>query len=177
MTDLAFLFGAGASKAAHGWVKPYAPPLMHQLFDELARAFPREWGPGSTYEKYSDQFRKNFEQTFTEVVLGNDFQPSPALTLLEGQRPLALYFSRFVLNNTGADCYSKLLASLGAAGKISHAVFGSLNYECLFEQAAHDLLRMINYSYTIQTVPLASRTPRPAPGVAACGGALVGRSG
>lgn len=126
-------------------VRPHAPPLMRELYDELAEAFPREWGNGSPYAKHSEQFRNNFEQTFTEVVLGNDYLPSPALTLLEHQVPLALYFSRFVLDSAGEDCYSKLLVSLNGAGKIPHTVFGSLNYECLLEQAAQNLGIEVDY--------------------------------
>jgi len=34
------------------------------------------------------------------------------------------------------DYYSKLLDALGRSGNIPHTVFGSLNYDCLFEQAA-----------------------------------------
>lgn len=69
----------------------------------------------------------------------------PGLKLLEFQRPLARYFSSFVLDNGGADCYSKLLNSLKDAGKLAHAVFGSLNYECLFEQAAENLGLIVDY--------------------------------
>src|SRR5438034_882087 len=102
-TEFAFLFGAGASKALGMHVKPCTPPLMRELYDELAKAFPKEWGVGSPLERYRDQFKNDFEQTYTEVVLKNTNEyalPGPALSLLEGQKPLALYFSRFVLDGT-----------------------------------------------------------------------------
>ena len=40
------------------------------------------------------------------------------------------------------DYYSKLLNALGRAGNIPHTVFGLLNYECLFEQAATRILNL-----------------------------------
>ena len=40
------------------------------------------------------------------------------------------------------DYYSKLLNALGRAGNIPHTVFGLLNYECLFEQAATRILKL-----------------------------------
>jgi len=43
------------------------------------------------------------------------------------------------------DCYSKLLDALGRSGNIPHTVFGSLNYECLFERAARILNLPIDY--------------------------------
>ena len=149
-TEFAFLFGAGASKALGMHVKPCTPPLMRELYDELAKAFPKEWGVGSPLERYRDQFKNDFEQTYTEVVLKNTNEyalPGPALSLLEGQKPLALYFSRFVLDGTRMDYYSKLLDALGRSGKIPYSVFGSLNYECLFEQAAGILDLRIDYEW------------------------------
>jgi hypothetical protein len=149
-TEFAFLLGAGASKALGMHVKPCTPPLMSELYVELAKAFPKEWGAGSPLERYGDQFRKDFEQTFTEVVLKttNDYAlPGPALSLLEGLRPLALYFSRFVLDRNRMDYYSKLLDALGRSGNIPHTVFGSLNYDCLFEQAARILDLCIDYEW------------------------------
>ena len=150
-TQFAFLLGAGASKASGMHVKPCTPPLMRELYDELARFFRKEWGPGSFFARYADQFRKDFEQTFTEVVLKNTNEyalSGPALSLLEGQRPLALYFSRFVLDRTRMDCYSKLLDALGRSGNIPHTIFGSLNYDCLFEQAAGILDLRIDYKWS-----------------------------
>jgi hypothetical protein len=121
---------------------------MRDLYDELARAFPQDWGAGSPLGEYCDQFRNDFEGTFTEVVLGITEEyglPGPSLTTLEDQRLLALYFSRFVLDLTGMDYYSKLLEVLRRSGNIPHTVFGSLNYECLFEQAAHNLGLDVDY--------------------------------
>jgi len=158
-TEFAFLFGAGASKALGMHVKPRTPPLMCELYDELAIFFQKEWESGGLFgiyanqfrkdfEQHADRFRKNFEQTFTEVVLKNTSEyalPGPALSLLESQRPLALYFSRFVPDRTRMDYYTKLLDALGRSGNIPHTVFGSLNYDCLFEQAARNLNLRIDY--------------------------------
>lgn len=139
--EIVFLFGAGASKGA-GHVDPYCPPVMQHLYEELARSFPEKWGPGSSMDKHEEKFRQNFEEAFAEIVLrvGKDnFGPlitPPSLSILEAQCPLALYFSRFVLDSSGLDCYSKLLSRLKDSGKIPHCLFGSINYDCLFEQAA-----------------------------------------
>lgn len=149
-TEFAFLFGAGASKALGMHVKPGAPPLMRELYDEMAGAFPPKWGAGSPLDKYRDQFRNDFEQTFTEVVLGitkGVGLPGPSLSALESLCPLALYFSRFVLDRTGPDYYSKLLVALRNSGNIPRTVFGSLNYECLFEQAAQNLGLALDYEW------------------------------
>ena len=149
-TKFAFLFGAGASKALGMHVKPRTPPLMCELYDELAIFFQKERESGGLFgiypnqfrkdlEQHADQFKKNFEEAYTEFVLKNTTNyalPGSALSLLESQRPLALYFSRFVLDRTRMDYYSKLLDALDKAGNIPHTVFGSLNYDCLFEQAA-----------------------------------------
>ncbi len=56
MRRIAFLLGAGASKALGSDVKP-GTPLMGDLYEELARAFPNEWGAGSPLEKYRDRFK------------------------------------------------------------------------------------------------------------------------
>jgi len=105
-----------------------------------------QWpGHAATSSRYAGKFRKDFEQTFTEIVLKitSDYAFSgPALSLLEGLKPLALYFSRFVLDRIRMDYYSKLLDALGRAGNIPHTVFGLLNYECLFEQAATRILNL-----------------------------------
>jgi hypothetical protein len=36
----------------------------------------------------------------------------------------------------GGDSYSKLIVALKNSGSLSLSIFGSLNYDCLFEQAA-----------------------------------------
>lgn len=146
--EIVFLFGAGASKGA-GHVSPKCPPLMCELYNELAKDFPQDWGPESSLAVHADKFRENFEQTFWEEVLtfGGGI-PRAALTLLEKQRPLALYFPRFILDPSGLDYYSKLLSRLKDSGKIPHCLIGSINYDCLFEQAAHKLGRRVDYMCT-----------------------------
>jgi hypothetical protein len=153
--QLVFLLGAGAS---HGIGKkgrsvvPYCPPLMKHLYDKLAAEIPDEYGPGSALEQYADDFRADFEATFTRVVLkhANGGGAGPAtpdtLTLLESQRSLALYFAQFSLLTGLPNYYSKLLAALQAADLIERTIFRTLNYECLFEQAAEQLKLRIDYS-------------------------------
>ena len=46
----------------------------------------------------------------------------------------------------GEDLYSRLLRALSDSGKIQEAVFGSLNYDCLLEQAAYGLGLHVDYS-------------------------------
>jgi hypothetical protein len=52
---------------------------------------------------------------------------------------MALYFSKFTPDGTGEDLYSRLLSALRGCGKLREAIFGSLNYDCIFEQAASRL--------------------------------------
>lgn len=147
---IAFLFGAGASHGA-GQVHPSKPPLMPGLYDDLAKYAPAEWGEASPNHAHADEYRHNFEETFSRVVLKIAVGDAPSftpdsLTLLEKQRTLALYFSRFTLPPGGCDLYSKLLSCLAGSGRIQHSLFGSLNYDCLFEQAADRLGLQIDYS-------------------------------
>ena len=159
--EIVFLFGAGASLGASlsgRHVLPEAPPLMTELYDRLAAYSPNQWGPGSPFGQYAEKFRSNFEETFSEVVLSipkNDEAPRivhPSLTLLEHQWPLALYFCRFKLDASGSDLYFKLLSYLRDSGKIQKSLFGSLNYETLFEQAAYLLGLPVNY-FSAETKP------------------------
>jgi hypothetical protein len=148
---VAILFGAGASKGA-GYVTPCIPPVMNELFDRLAKHFPQEWGRRSPYWVHAEKFKQDFEGTFSEVVLKqykDDSLPRitlPTLSILENQRNLALYFSRFDLDSSGRDLYSRLLSFLLEGGLIEHSTFGSLNYDCLFDQAIQRLGLLIDYS-------------------------------
>ena len=69
----------------------------------------------------------------------------PTLSILQHQVRLALYFSQFTLDPTGRDLYSKLLQFLCESGKIERSFFASLNYDCLFEQAARSRGLQVNY--------------------------------
>jgi len=147
----AFLFGAGASKGASTSTRPYPPPVMTELYDRLAVQFPDEWGPASRLARHADAFRTDFEAAFTEFVLQMPDTVSygispPTLNLLEGQRTLAIYFSQFTQDGDSEDSYSKLILALKKSGSLSSCVFGSLNYDCLFEQAAHMLGSGVDYS-------------------------------
>jgi hypothetical protein len=138
--NIVFLFGAGASKGAEH-VTPDTPPLMYQLYDRLALRFPTEWGPSSTRAPHADRYRENFEKAFTEIDLGRapgipPGTPLPGLNAIEAQRPLAVYFSEFQLDLSRCDFYSRLLDFLRRSGLIEDCFFSTLNYDCLFEQAA-----------------------------------------
>jgi hypothetical protein len=139
--QIVFLFGAGASKGA-GHILPYDPPLGTELYGRLEERFLKEWGPGSRLGQYALGLRQNFEKTmFNEVCRWN-----PSINILEWQRKMALYFSSFGLDSTGEDLYSKLLSSLRDMGIIRKSIFGSLNYDCVLEQAAYELGLQVNYS-------------------------------
>ena len=120
---------------------------MCGLYDELANCSPKDWGAGTEMAAHSDAFRENFEEAFYNIVLtfNGGIPRGSALVLLEKQRPLALYFSRFALDSSGLDCYSRLFRSLHAAGAIQNSLFGSLNYDCLFEQAVQRCGYPIDY--------------------------------
>ena len=129
---IVFLFGAGASKGA-GHTLPFPPPQGLDVYDKLAREFPSEWGSGSRLGRYAAGLRQDFEGTmFKEVCTWE-----ASLSVLEWQRTMALFFSRFVLDSTSRDLYSRLLLALQASGRIHDAVFASLNYDYLLEQAAN----------------------------------------
>ena len=70
---------------------------MCGLYDELANCSPKDWGAGTEMAAHSDAFRENFEEAFYNIVLtfNGGIPRGSALVLLEKQRPLALYFSRF----------------------------------------------------------------------------------
>ena len=138
---ITFLFGAGASKGAVH-VDPCAPPVGKELYDRLAHSFPREWGPGSPLSQYCDGFRNDFENTMSKEI-STQYAP---LFILEWMRPMSLYFSRFTPDKTGKDLYTRLLLCLQAKGLIGNSIFGSLNYDCIFEKAAHRIGFKINYS-------------------------------
>ena len=150
--SFAFLFGAGARTGiGERLVKPYLPPVMKHLYSRLAEEFPLLFGKNSVYAVHAERFKEDFEGTFADVVLkyarGGGFGPStpPTLILLEHQGTLARYFSRFILDSAGSDCYSKLLLALKKSGMIQQSIFGSLNYECLLEQSADGLDLTVDY--------------------------------
>jgi hypothetical protein len=124
MSDqIIFLFGAGASNGATH-VHPAAPPLGRDLYNELAKRFPKTWGVESPLNNYADCFRRDFEKTMSEEVCGWQ----PVLNIVESQQKMALYFSGFMLDRSGEDFYSRLLDCLQRAGKLAQTSFGSLNY-------------------------------------------------
>jgi hypothetical protein len=140
-----FLFGAGASFAVGeggGWISPATPPLTNGpggLYDCLAAEFPDEWGPKSPLVAYADEFRLDFEDAFVRRVQQRGGRETwlvqSSLTLLEALVPLARFFAKYRLRRGGQDLYSKLVAGVADAGAIDSTMFGTLNYDCLLEQA------------------------------------------
>jgi hypothetical protein len=124
------LAGAGASYGA-GRIQPNPPPLGAGLYDALALKFPKDWGPESYLNQFADGFRKDFEKTMWNELCSW----KPSLTILELYRQMAEYFGEFSLDQPGYDLYSRLIDLLSARDLLTSATFGSLNYECLLEQA------------------------------------------
>jgi hypothetical protein len=139
--DIVILFGAGASYGA-GHVLPQATPLGADLYDALAVQYPREWGSASHLGKmWGTQFRADFERTMGEEVLPR----VSSLTLLEWHRRVAEFFGRYRLEEGGLDRYSQLLLELQTKGLLPRVMVGSLNYDCLLEQAMFGLRLTTNY--------------------------------
>jgi hypothetical protein len=129
--DIVIVFGAGASYGA-GHVLPAAPPLGLDLYDALATQYPNVWGPDSHIGKmWADKLRRDFERTMAEDVV----PWVPSLTLLEWHRCVSQFFARYSLEEHGRDCYSMLLSGLRTKGLLARVTFGTLNYDCLLEQA------------------------------------------
>jgi len=139
--DIVILFGAGASYGA-GHVVPTATPLGAHLYDALAAKYPKEWGAESHLGRmWATQFRGDFERTMSEEVL----PVTPSLSLLEWHRCIAEFFGRYRLEEGGLDMYSRLLSELQTRGLMERILFGSLNYDCLFEHAMLGLDLAIDY--------------------------------
>jgi len=139
--DIVILFGAGASYGA-GHVRPQAPPLGADLYDALATQCPKEWGSESPLGKmWAAQLRADFERTMCEEVLPG----VSSLSLIEWHRPVAAFFARYSLDGGGRDMYSLLLSELKARGLLGRVMLGSLNYDCLLEQAMLELHLATDY--------------------------------
>ena len=82
-----------------------------------------------------EQYRIDFEATFTKTVSRDPPFFTPPVTLAEGLWPIARYFARFRTTVDGADCYSRLVLALANSGHLEEAVFATLNYGCLLEQS------------------------------------------
>jgi hypothetical protein len=152
--DIVILFGARASYGA-GHVCPEAPPLGEKLYNALATQFPNEWGPGSQLGRWADNFHHDFEWTMSDEVLPR----LPWLSLLEWHRPVATFFAKYRLDGSGEDLYSRLLAELKTKGILGRLTLGSLNYECLLEQAVVQLGLATDYmlddTHPAESIPLA----------------------
>jgi len=110
----------------------------------IAAQYPKEWGSESYLgQKWATQFRKDedIEKTMSENVLPNE----PSLSLLEWHRPVAKFFAQYRLDGSGNDMYSLLLSGLRSKGLLGRLFLGSINYDCLLEQAMIELGLSHNY--------------------------------
>jgi hypothetical protein len=153
--DIVVLFGAGASHGAD-YVLPTAPPLGVTLYDALATQYPSVWGPDSHIGRtWADKLMRDFERTMAEDVL----PCVPSLSLLEWHRCVAQFFAGHNLSEEGEDCYSALLSGLMSKGLLRRIMFGTLNYDCLFEQAMTRLRLDVSYMLddfrSYSSIPLA----------------------
>lgn len=119
------MVGAGASYGAGGNFT--RPPLGHELYGEVVKAFPKTWGRFT--EPWRSHFELNFEQGMSEVWLSGADYVSSLLT------DLGRYFARFQLQGPNAGEYTRLLQVLAKHGALEQTVFASLNYEVLLEEA------------------------------------------
>jgi hypothetical protein len=139
--DIVILFGAGASYGA-GHVLPQVPPLGPNLYDALAAQYPDKWGSESHLGKmWAAQLRDDFERTMYEEVLPE----VSSLSLLEWHRCVAEFFAGYRLPRGRRDMYSLLLSGLRTRGLLERLTLGSLNYECLLEQAMLGLRLITDY--------------------------------
>lgn len=149
-----FLFGAGASKGAI-CVVPEPPSIMPELHDKLLEYDLFYWG--SVIRTHEADFKANFEAAYSRFIVGvppDDQSPRiilPSLTILERQIPLAFYFSRFLLDSSGSDLYSKLMSGLKDCNALQKCLFGSLNYDTLLEQSITRIRASVDYLCTSAT--------------------------
>jgi hypothetical protein len=153
--DIVILFGAGASYGA-GHVLPHPPPLGPNLYDALAAQYPKEWGSESHIGKmWAAQLRDDFERTMYEEVLPR----VSSLSLLEWHRRIAEFFAICRLDGGRRDMYSVLLSGLRTRGLLERVTLGSLNYDCLLEQAMLGFRLIVDYMLddfaSQESVPLA----------------------
>jgi len=151
--DIVILFGAGASYGP-GHVLPQAPPLGVNLYDALAAQYPKDWGSESHLGKmWASQLRDDFERTMYEEVLPK----VSSLPLLEWHRRVAEFFATYRVDGSGQDMYSLLLSGLRTTGLVGQVTFGSLNYDCLLEQAMLGL--QLTTDYTLKALASQGSVP------------------
>lgn len=125
--SIVILFGAGASYGATH-IEPHEPPLGNQLYRQLAVEFPNSWGPNG---RLGQRYRASIEQDFERAMFYEVKIREPAICVVEWYREMAYYFSQFLPDNTGKDCYTRLFSSLGELHETT--AFATLNYDCLFD--------------------------------------------
>jgi hypothetical protein len=98
------LFGAGASFGCGSRVRPYAPPLGGNLYADLAKRYPQDWGALPT--DIRKEFEEDFERGMLTLVEKHGHSVGPLMRLMTE------YFATFTLDGSLADLYSQLLSGL-----------------------------------------------------------------
>ena len=133
-----FVFGAGASAyCGENTVAPYSPPLGKDLFDDLRKYILNSSFPDSLKAHYRnipaalrEEFCKDFEQGMEALYEQEKRVP------LEFMQGMASYFLRFSLDQVAPNQNLYVLLLRNLLRKNKHAIFASLNYEFLLEEAA-----------------------------------------
>ncbi|MEO8361998.1 MAG: hypothetical protein ABI672_18345 [Vicinamibacteria bacterium] len=124
------LFGAGASYGALG-IAPSAPPLGPRLFESLCQMFPATWA------KVSGRVAEIFMEGNPENGMAalNDEASGYRSVLRFLIRDMAVYFSRFEVQDASANLYCRLVLRFKEQILNGDVVLSTLNYECLIEHA------------------------------------------
>jgi len=128
----AILFGAGASFGC-GDVDPCPPPLGAGLFPSLRRIYPT-WR--SVPDEAAALFEQHFESGMAEIIEKYGYSVGPLM------QEMARFFSIFRVPEGAMNLYVELIDSLKGREDI---LWGTLNYECILEQAAANRGHSISY--------------------------------
>lgn len=129
MTQL-ILFGAGASFGSEPNGHP-TPPLGPELFSHLEQK-------SAFFSNIDVELKSVFKQDFEKGM--SEYINAPRMNLPEFQRQLATFFYDYTPSASSA--YAEIL---GIANP-SRTIFGTLNYDVLFEESALGLGFATNYS-------------------------------
>ena len=130
------LFGAGASWGG-GDIIPEHPPLGSEVYNELARCYPRSWG--AFPPTISQTFKDNFEAGM-QVLWDKHSQVIPEL-----MQQMALYFIQFRPRAPGTTLYCALINEIKRHGRTHDILLSTLNYECVLERAISLQGLAVNY--------------------------------
>ena len=145
------LFGAGASNGVGG---SEPPPLGPDLYDLLANEFTDIWGLPEVDELFPrlDSGGRDFELGMAQLMEPRQGPQDPGHDLAPLLRTFGELFTRYMPPDTG-DPYTALLELMVENDALDRTLFASLNYDCLFEEAAHRLGLSVTYSLIPSTEP------------------------